>query len=111
MPCGAHGEVMALSDAVKPARDGAFVDVSVLPGAPKARFPESFDAWRHRVKAKVQAPPRDGQANAELLDLARAFFDADVTLVTGNTQPRKRLWVGLPPERVVKRLAEAGLSD
>lgn len=102
---------MALSAAVQPARDGAFLDISVRPGAPKADFPGTFDTWRNRLRAKVEAPPEDGKANVELVERAKAFFEADVTLVRGSTQPEKRLWVALPPDRIVQRLTEAGLGD
>lgn len=98
-----------VSSAVKPARDGAFLDVTLSPGSDDAAFPASFDRWRDRVKARVRSAPEDGKANQELVDLAESFFDADVTIVRGQTQPRKRLWIDLPRDRVVRRLGEAGL--
>lgn len=102
---------MSLAAAVRPARDGAFLDVSVATGRSEAAFPAGFDPWRERIKVRVTAAPRDGEANRELLDLAKAFFDAPVAIASGDKDPQKRLWVGRPPDEVVARLEWAGVGD
>lgn len=100
---------MAVSSAVQAAKDGAFLDVTLSPNSPEAAFPDAYDEWRQRVKVRVTSPPEDNRANDELVDLAADFFDAEVSIVRGRRQPRKRLWVGLAADRVVQRLTDAGL--
>lgn len=98
---------MAVAAAVQAAKDGAFLDVKLSPSSDATRFPDAFDAWRDLVKARVRAAPEDGKANEALVDAAAGFFDAEVTIVRGRRQPRKRLWIGLPRDRVVQRLQES----
>lgn len=104
---------MPVDSAVRPARDGCFVDVTVTPGSAEgdAGFPTAFDDWRGRVKARVIEPPEDGRANRELIERAAAFFEADVTIVSGDLEPRKRLWVGRSVGEVVQRLTDAGIDE
>lgn len=98
---------MAVSSAVQAARDGAFLDVTLSASSDETAFPTAFNEWRNRVKARVRAPARNGEANDELVDTAESFFDADVTIVRGATQPRKRLWIGRPEGEVVDALESA----
>lgn len=95
---------MAVDAAVHAAEDGAFLDVKLSPSSDATLFPDSFDEWRNLVKARVKAKPKRGDANAELVEAASRFFGADVTLVRGRTDPRKRLWIGMPKDRVVECL-------
>lgn len=94
--------------AVKPARDGASLDVEVVPGARESRFPAGYNAWRARIEAKVRAPPEDGQANAELCALVAAALGVPPSAVrvsAGHTSRRKTLLVaGLGVDEVLARL-------
>lgn len=98
---------MAVSSAVEAARDGAFLDVTLSASSDETVFPTAFNEWRNRVKARVRAHAQDGEANDELVEAAEAFFDADVSIVRGATQPRKRLWIGRPEAEVVAQLETA----
>lgn len=82
--------------AVKPAKEGASLEVEVVPGSRESRFPAGFNAWRGRVEAKVRAPPEDGKANAELCGLvadALGVAASSVTVSSGHTSRRKTLLV------------------
>lgn len=96
-------------EAVKAAKEGATIEVEVVPGAREARFPAGFNAWRGRIEAKVRAPPEEGQANAELCALAAEALGlpaSAVRVASGHTSRRKSLAVsGLSPDRVRERLA------
>lgn len=97
---------MTVSSAVDGTDDGAFLDVKVTSASDAAAFPEDYDRWRDLVTARVTAPARDGRANAELVAAAKGFFEADVEIAKGHTEPRKRLWIGRSAGDVVARLEE-----
>ena len=96
-------------DAIKPARGGASLDVEVVPGSRESRFPAGFNPWRGRIEAKVRAPPEEGQANAELVQLVAAALAvpaARVRVTAGHTSRRKTLSVdGMDVATVATRLA------
>lgn len=95
--------------AVKPAKEGASLDVEVVPGSRESRFPAGFNAWRGRLEAKVRAPPEDGKANAELCGLVAATLGlpaSSVAVSSGHASRRKTLHVrGLDPSAVEARLS------
>jgi uncharacterized protein (TIGR00251 family) len=93
------------------AEDGVYVDVHVQPGAHRPRV-----VGRHgdALKMAVAAPPVGGRANeavvkgiAEVLGVAVA----DVALATGETSPRKRLFVKGIDEKAAQIAFDAALSD
>lgn len=98
-----------LRAAIKPAREGASLDVEVVPGSRESRFPAGYNAWRGRIEAKVRAPPEDGQANAELCRLvadALGVPPAAVRVTAGHTTRRKTLTVaGIAADEAARRLA------
>lgn len=100
---------MPWRNAVQPSREGAALDVEVVPGARESRFPAGYNPWRKRIEAKVRAPPEDGQANAELVALVAEALGvpaATVRVAAGHTSRRKTLMVrGLGPAEVAARLA------
>ncbi|MEA3201929.1 MAG: uncharacterized protein QOE90_3357 [Thermoplasmata archaeon] len=102
---------MDLAAAIKPARGGCALEVEVVPGARTSRFPAGFNPWRGRIEAKVRAPPEDGQANAELVDLVAAALDvppARVRVGAGATSRRKTILVeGLAPQEAASRLGQS----
>jgi uncharacterized protein (TIGR00251 family) len=96
---------------ITPADDGVYVDVHVQPGAHRPRV-----VGRHgdALKVAVAAPPVDGRANeavvkaiAEVLGVATT----DVTITTGETGRRKRLFAKGVDERAAQVAFEAALSD
>lgn len=95
--------------AIKPAREGAALDVEVVPGSRESRFPAGYNAWRGRLEAKVRAPPEGGQANDELRRLvadALGVPASRVRVASGHTSRRKTLLVeGLGADRVTALLA------
>lgn len=85
---------MAARSALQATTDGILLDVDVSPGARDAAFPAGYNPWRERVEARVRSPPRDGEANAELVELVARFFDVDpraVAVVRGAKGRRKTL--------------------
>jgi hypothetical protein len=65
--------------------------VKVVPGASRSRV---AGVWNGALRVQVSAPPEGGRANRELIRLLAAALGvkrADVALVSGATQPRKRI--------------------
>lgn len=95
--------------AVKPSKDGVTLEVEVVPGSRESRFPAGYNAWRHRLEAKVRAPPLEGQANEELCALvadALGVPAARVRVTSGHTSRRKGVSAaGMTAAQAIARLA------
>ncbi|MBD2700190.1 DUF167 domain-containing protein [Spirosoma sp. BT702] len=83
------------------------VHLKVKPGSKIDRL--FYDA-AGQLTAKIKAPAQDGKANAYLIDyLAKqvGISKSDVTIVSGFTNPHKRIDLNVAPDRFdtfVKRL-------
>ena len=91
---------------VTAARDGAYVNVHVQPGA---RFSRIVGRHGDALKVSVREPPADGRANAavaRLLALWLGVAAENITLVAGQTSRRKRFFIADPTaaERAVESL-------
>lgn len=99
------------SVALSAGADGCHLAVEVTPGARSARFPDGLDPWRRRLKIRVRAPPQDGQANREVLDLVAERLQCGsgaVTLTAGAKSTHKTLHVrGMAPHDVLVALQAA----
>ena len=78
------------------------IDVKVVPGASR----DGVAGWLgDRLKVRVRQPPEGGRANAAVAALlAEALgVDADeVTLVAGDTSPRKTFVIAALDERSIR---------
>lgn len=88
---------------------GTQLTLKVVPGASRDRIAGTLgDA----LKVQVAAPPEKGAANAavrRLLAEALGVPLTQLTLVRGETQPRKTLIVvGLAPDEIRRRIQAAG---
>lgn len=79
--------------------------VKVVPGASRTRI---VGRWGEALKVAVAAPPEGGKANSALVALLAKTFGVGrgaVTIVAGQSQPRKRVSVsGLTAGAVRERL-------
>ena len=101
---------VAWQDAVQGTPRGCRLLLEVVPGARTAAFPDGFDAWRGRIRARVMAAARDGEANRELLATLARFFSvplAAVALDAGGADRRKTVSVALDRDAALRRLAAA----
>jgi uncharacterized protein len=96
---------------INPAPGGVIVQVKVVP---RSRRNQVVGVLGGALKLKVAAAPEDGQANGAVRDLlARALniSAAEIVLVAGQTQPRKRILIrGLTPGDIRSRLGLVGAS-
>jgi uncharacterized protein (TIGR00251 family) len=93
----------------QPSSDSVIIDIRVIPRAAKSAVAGTRGAaWLVRL----QAPPVDGAANAELLRVIAAALDLPiraVAIVVGERSRQKRVRVsGLDAATVAARLARAG---
>ena len=83
----------------------ADIDVRVVPRAGRSEVAGTRDG---ALLVRLAAPPVDGAANAELIDLiARALHvpKRDITIVSGERSRKKRIRIaGMNAEEVVGRL-------
>lgn len=91
------------------ARPGGFeMTVKVVPGASRTKV---VGVWGTALKVAVTAPPEGGKANAavaKLLALVLGVRKADVAIISGQTQPVKRITVsGLMVAQARERLRRA----
>lgn len=85
--------------------DGVVLEVKVVPGASRTRIAGVLGS---ALKVAVSAPPEGGKANVVVAKLLAEVFDVaprDVTIVSGMTQPRKRIQIaGLVVDQARERL-------
>jgi hypothetical protein len=90
--------------------EGCRLDVSVVPNARRTAVDGFHDG---ALRVRLNAPPVDGKANAQLLAwLAGELGCAkrQVTLLRGDTARRKQLAIALPVAAVAAWLAKQGWS-
>ena len=78
---------------VKMSKEGIILRVEVVPNA-KANSWERVDEWRDALRVKIAAEPRQGKANAALLEFIAQTFQIPtnrVRLMTGQTSRLKEV--------------------
>lgn len=92
---------------IRPAADGVVIAVKVVPGSSRDKVAGVLGDC---LKITTSAAPEKGRANAAVAKiLARALgvSPKDVTLVAGQTNPRKEFHIaGMPPAQLRKALAD-----
>lgn len=80
------------------------IEVRAQPGAKRSAL---VGTWNGRVKVAVRAPPEDGRANEELLELLAGALDLrarDLVLARGATARLKEFHAPLAAEEARARL-------
>lgn len=81
---------------------GVEIEVVVVPRSSRSAIAGLHDG---RVKVQLNAPPVDGEANAELISLVAKLLGvrkSDVAIVSGERGKRKRLLIRGADERAVR---------
>lgn len=96
-----------MAEIIQPTPDGVVINVRVIPRSGRSCLSGTRgDA----LLARLQAPPVDGKANDELIDLIAAALDVParaVSIVAGERSRQKRVRVsGIDARTAVSRLAE-----
>jgi uncharacterized protein (TIGR00251 family) len=90
---------------IAPTSDGIVIDVRVIPRAGRSEIAGVRDG---ALLVRLNAPPVEGAANAELIELLAETFDVprrDIIITSGATSRRKRVKVvGITAERAASRL-------
>jgi hypothetical protein len=88
------------------ARDGAYINVHVQPGARNNRI---VGRQGDALKVAVREPPADGRANAAVARMLASWLGVaagSITLVAGRTSRRKRFFVaGIDPAAAAHAVA------
>lgn len=91
---------------LRPTHDGCVLTVKVTPRAKKSEIVGADPEW---LRVRLQAPPVDGKANAELTALFAKTFGlrkSAVEILTGDTSRLKRIkLLGVSAETVTARMA------
>jgi hypothetical protein len=94
----------SFGDAVTGDGDGVILALEVSPGSGKTGFITGYDPWRKSIRCAVRSPPERGKANREVIDFlatALGVTVSSVSILSGATQPRKRVRVGGIPRAAV----------
>jgi hypothetical protein len=91
---------------IAPWRDGVIIDVRVIPRASRPGVAGVRDG---DILLRLQAPPVDGAANAEVVAILADLLDVPrgaVTILAGHHSRRKRIAVtGVEPDAAARALA------
>ncbi|MBU7032241.1 MAG: YggU family protein [Theionarchaea archaeon] len=63
---------MKYEDTTEKTSQGTILHVRVVPNA--GGYSAEYDEWRHEIKVRVKAQPREGKANRDLIDYLSRFF-------------------------------------
>ena len=80
---------------IKPFKGGTLLRLYIQPGASRSGWDKVFD---DRQKVKIKAPPRDGEANDELVRFVAQFFSisrSKVEIIRGESSRQKDLYLDL----------------
>jgi uncharacterized protein (TIGR00251 family) len=91
---------------VKVHGSSCIIDLDVVPGAPRTELGK-VNEWRGSLHVKVAAPPREGEANEELVRFIAEVVGVprdSVRILKGGTSRRKTLEIEAPREKVEKAL-------
>jgi uncharacterized protein len=86
---------------IKPHDKGSTLSLYIQPGASKSEVSGEYDG---RLKIKIKAPPRDGQANDGLIEFLGDVLKISkkkIFLVQGESSRLKLVLVELPPEEII----------
>lgn len=89
---------------IKPHKEGSLVFLYIQPGAS-----ENIISGVHgdRLKIKIKAPPRDGEANEALIEFLAKFLKiskSGIQFVRGESSRNKDLYIELPLEKLISLL-------
>ena len=91
---------------IKPAPDGVIIDVRVIP---RSRKSEIAGTREDAFLVRLNAPPVDGAANAELIEVLAEVLQVakrSISILAGETSRQKRVKVtGIDLKLVVDRLS------
>jgi uncharacterized protein (TIGR00251 family) len=83
-----------------PYQEGTLIQLYIQPGAKSTEITGLHDG---RLKIKISAPPRDGEANREIIHFLSKILGvkkSDVEILRGEKGRSKDVYVNLPPEKV-----------
>lgn len=84
----------SLGDVAKKHQEGAVLNILVNTGVKKNVFPAGYDRWRKRILIKVKSPPKENQANIDVIKSIALFFDISVKnvwILKGKTSKEKTI--------------------
>jgi uncharacterized protein (TIGR00251 family) len=81
---------MAL-ECVRQGKNGAYVDIHVVPGSKKEGV--DYDSFGKRLRLKIKAPAVDGKANRGVIDYFSGLFGV-CDLTSGPTSRKKTVFIG-----------------
>ncbi len=87
-----------------PYKEGSLVRLYIQPGARSTGITGLHD---DRVKIRISAAPRDGEANREIISFLSELLSVtkkDVEILRGESGRSKDVYVNLPPEKIITLL-------
>lgn len=94
-----------MSSWIKPHKHGSTLSLYIQPGASRTEVCGEHDG---KLKLKIKAPPRDGEANEAIIEFLSEVLKISkkqVHLISGETSRQKLILVELTPEAVLTLLS------
>lgn len=95
---------------IKNFENGSTLSLYIQPGASRS---EISGLHGERLKVKIKAAPRDGEANEALIEFFAEILGigkSKVEIIQGESSRQKVIWVALPPESVITSLGSLAES-
>lgn len=97
---------MERSDFIEPAGDGCRIWIDASPGAARTEV-TGVNRWRRALQVKIAAPPREGEANDELIRFLAQVLGVprrSIVLVKGERSSSKLVQVPIDGDEARRRL-------
>ena len=94
---------MKLKDAMRETERGVLLSIDAIPNAEKTEIC-GYNDWRKSVSIKIDAPPKGGKANRELVRFLEKTFKAKVSIVSGLRKHQKTVLIEKDSKSVLETL-------
>ena len=93
-----------MPDWLCPYQEGSLLRLYIQPNSRTSGITGTHDG---RLKIKISSPPRDGEANKEIVSFISKILGvikSDVEILRGESGRSKDVYVNLPPEKILTYL-------
>jgi len=100
-----------IKNAVKEAKYGIYLNISVTANSKSDIFPAGMNKWRKSVEFKTNSPAKENKANLSVIKTLSEYFDIPInhiSIVSGKKNKEKRVYLkSINIDTAVQKLTES----